>query len=213
MNKLGETVQDQAHQFKVPLASGQRNQLLQFLELLQKWGRTLRLTADPSPAVLVERHLPDALVLTRMLSNLPVNPKTAIDVGSGAGLPALPLAILTPEIHYTLVESRSRRCSFLQTAVHKLGLDNCRVVNGRIEQVSLPQADLALSKATFPPPIWLETAARLVHEHGHIALLCTSKDEAPEQARAHKMLQRAGIECYSVGSDVPRVAALYQCFT
>ena len=213
MNQIEEMIATQAQRYGLPLAPGQTLALVQFLELLQKWGRTLRLTADPRPQVMVKQHLPDALVLARLLSALQPCPETAIDVGSGAGLPALPLAVLTPEISYTLVESRSRRCSFLQTAIHQLKLNNCRVINSRLEQTNLPPMDLAMSKATFPPPVWLKTAAELVHSGGYIALLCSSPEHAPEHLDGLKKLQRTGFQSYAVRADAPRIAALYQCFT
>lgn len=171
----------------------------------------MRLTADPRPEVLISQHLPDSLVLARMLGPHRKSIKNALDVGSGPGLPALPLAIALPEpVRFSLVESRGRRCSFMHTAIHKLGLAHCQVINKRLEDIDLPPQDLALSRATFPPPIWLKLAGSLVRPGGLVVLLCSALDQAPEQVQGLKQID---IASYKLASGPSRVTALYQCST
>ena len=182
-----------------------------FISLLSRWGSTMRLTADPRPEILISQHLPDALVLARLLGPHLKRVGHAIDVGSGPGLPALPLAIvLPPTVHFNLVESRGRRCSFMRTAIYKLGLDHCQVINKRLEDIDLPAQDLALSRATFPPPIWLQHAPDLVGNGGLVVLLCTALEQAPEQVIG---LKRIDLAQYKLANGPARVTALYQCST
>lgn len=198
----------QAH--GVQLTPNQTADLNQFVRLLSKWGQTMRLTSDPRPEVLIRQHLPDAMVIARILSHHQQDLQNALDVGSGAGLPALPLSILLPNIRFTLVESRTRRCSFLRTAIHKLKLTCCQVINSRLEDVDISRQDLALSRATFPPPKWLDIAPERVRPGGLVLLLCSSTDQVPDQT---SRLQRVELTEYSLAGGTKRVTALFKCST
>lgn len=160
------------------LTANTSNRLLDYLTLLCRWGRTHNLTAEPEPSQLIIHHLPDSFMLASALSHLPHPLSTIVDIGSGGGLPALVLSILYPQARFTLVESNAKKCSFLRTAVHQLALP-ARILNHRFEQLTLEPQDLALSRATLPPVLWLCQARRLIHPMGLIALFTADRDLSP----------------------------------
>lgn len=103
--------------------------LLDYVDLLARWNATYNLSAVRDPAEMVTRHLLDSL------SVLPhVAGASLADLGTGAGLPGIPLAIATPARAVTLVDSNGKKTRFLRAAVRELGLDNVRVVEARVEQ-------------------------------------------------------------------------------
>ncbi|MFK8002673.1 MAG: 16S rRNA (guanine(527)-N(7))-methyltransferase RsmG [Polyangiales bacterium] len=135
-----------------------RGALLQFADLVSTWGARTDLVAARSPEALLEILCLDAFVLAEGIP-----PKqTLIDVGAGAGAPSLPLAVMRPDLHLTLLEPRRKRVAFMRTAVGALGLSKRVVVReGRLEGLQGERFDLALSRATFEPGEWLERAAPL----------------------------------------------------
>jgi 16S rRNA (guanine527-N7)-methyltransferase len=112
------------------LPSGSRDRLLQYLELLAKWNRTYNLTAVREPRAMVSLHLLDSLVV---IPHLPMQDGALADVGSGAGLPGIPLAIAQPQWHITLNDASEKMAAFLRQAVMELGLRNVAVHQGRVE--------------------------------------------------------------------------------
>lgn len=135
--------------------------LCALLDLVVTWNARMDLTAARSPDELVELFVADAAVLAQARSNLPLLDETWIDVGSGAGAPGLPLAILLPRLRLTLLEPRQRRVAFLRTAVGQLGCPNVRVERARSVTVPARGFDVAVSRATFAPDLWLAEGARL----------------------------------------------------
>jgi len=112
------------------LPGGAREQLLRYLELLAKWNRTYNLTAIRDPLEMVTHHLLDSLVV---IPHLPVQDGTLADVGSGAGLPGLALAIARPHWRVTLNDASQKRSAFLRQAAIELRLANVAVHEGRVE--------------------------------------------------------------------------------
>jgi 16S rRNA (guanine527-N7)-methyltransferase len=110
----------------------------------------------------LERHVLDS---TRALACIPDGAASAVDVGSGAGLPGIPVAICRPDLHVSLLEARRRRVAFLELAKQELALPNVTVVAGRAEDVSLV-ADVALARALGDPEISWRLASRLLSEAG-----------------------------------------------
>jgi 16S rRNA (guanine527-N7)-methyltransferase len=123
--------------------AGQRQQLLAYLQLLHKWNAAYNLTAVRDPGQMVTRHLLDSLAVAPYL---PVG--VAIDVGTGAGLPGVPLAILFPQRQFDLLDSNGKKTRFLFQVKTALSLDNMQVHHQRVEsyQPSRPY-DVVLSRA------------------------------------------------------------------
>ena len=117
--------------------------LLAYLELLQRWNRVYNLTALKDPAAMIGRHLLDSLAAAPYLRG-----KRFLDVGSGAGLPGIPLAIWFPERFFTLLDSNGRKTRFLSQAKIELGLVNVEVVQARVQDMHAAERyDGILSRA------------------------------------------------------------------
>lgn len=108
--------------------------LLEYLTLLDRWNKTYNLTAIRDPREMVPRHLLDSLAMAPFVSS-----GTLADLGTGPGLPGIPLAITHPGLQVTLVESNGKKCRFMREAVRKLGLANARVAEGRAEALDQPE--------------------------------------------------------------------------
>lgn len=114
------------------LSQRERDAFGKYLELLIKWQRVHRLVGSPDPRWITEHLLIDSLLF---LCVLPPMFRTMLDLGSGAGIPGIPLKLVKPEARLTMIESRQRRASFLATAVRELGISDATVVARRAEDV------------------------------------------------------------------------------
>jgi len=112
------------------LATDAVERLLDYLALLARWNATYNLSAVRDPLEMVTRHLLDSLAVAPF-----VRGDTLVDLGTGPGLPGIPLAIAAPGRQVTLVDSNGKKTRFLRAAVRELKLDNVRVVEGRVENV------------------------------------------------------------------------------
>jgi 16S rRNA (guanine527-N7)-methyltransferase len=120
-----------------PLTALELESFDQYLKLLQKWSRSQRLIGSTDAAWIVENLFLDSLLFLRVL---PTKLAAVADVGSGAGLPGIPIKIVRPEVRMTLIESRSKRASFLSAAVRELRLQAIEVVISRAEEVARDRA-------------------------------------------------------------------------
>ena len=112
----------------IHVSEGHATLLLQYLDLLTKWNKTYNLTAVREPICMVSRHLLDSLSVFPYLHG-----KNILDVGSGPGLPGIPLAIMKPETQFTLLDSNGKKTRFMSHAVRALGLSNVTVEQRRVE--------------------------------------------------------------------------------
>ena len=112
----------------LPLPAGAGVQLVHYLSLLERWNRAYNLTAVRDPDTMVIRHLLDSLSILPWLHGSQV-----LDVGSGAGLPGIPLAMVRPHCNFCLLDSNGKRTRFLIQAVAELQLTNVSVVRSRVE--------------------------------------------------------------------------------
>lgn len=110
--------------------------LRDYLALLERWNRTYNLTAIRDPGEMVTLHLLDSLSMHTHMAGV----QHLADLGTGAGLPGIPLAIALPGLEVTLVESNGKKARFLREAVRQLGLANARVAESRAEAVDMPAA-------------------------------------------------------------------------
>ena len=130
-------------QMEVEYSSEQRDMLLAYLQLLMTWNKAYNLTAIRDPGEMIKLHLLDSLAVLPHISG-----KRLIDVGTGAGLPGIPLAIMCPERDFTLLDSNGKKTRFLFQARCDLGLSNLKEINSRVEnhQPEVPY-DAVLSRA------------------------------------------------------------------
>src|SRR6185436_19397799 len=116
----------------IEFEEGDLERLGLYLALLLETSRSVNLTATTDPAEAWVRHILDSLTLLALLSELPEG-GSVIDVGSGGGLPGIPLAIVAPRLRFTLLEATGKKAEFLTAAGERLGLANVAVVNDRAE--------------------------------------------------------------------------------
>lgn len=153
------------------LSSDQLHQLSAYLNLLLKWNAKINLTAIRDPAEIVMRHFGESLFAARQLLPDPsaVN-SSAIDLGSGAGFPGLPLKIWAPDLRLTLIESSQKKATFLREAARTLALSGVEVLQKRAEDADV-RADLVTLRAVERFEDVLPAAKRLVEREGVLALL------------------------------------------
>ena len=131
--------------------------LLTYLTLLHRWNGTYNLTAIRDPLEMVTRHLLDSLAMQPFLEQ-----GTLADLGTGPGLPGIPLAIARPQLQVTLVESNGKKARFMREAVRQLGLANARVAESRAEALAEPGAyDNVTARA-------MDTLAGIIAVGGHL---------------------------------------------
>ncbi|RXD93671.1 16S rRNA (guanine(527)-N(7))-methyltransferase RsmG, partial [Xanthomonas perforans] len=107
--------------------------LLRYLALLVRWNKTYNLTAVRDPREMVTRHLLDSLAMQPYIAS-----GTLADLGTGPGLPGIPLAITRPQLQVTLVESNGKKARFMREALRHLELGNARVAESRAEALDEP---------------------------------------------------------------------------
>jgi len=128
---------------ELALSITQRTQLLTYLELLQRWNATYNLTAIRDPFAMIDKHLLDSLAVLPHLEARALG-----DIGSGAGLPGIPLAIARPALKVALLESAGKKARFLREVQRALSLENVGVFAGRSELwTPVTQPDAAIARA------------------------------------------------------------------
>jgi 16S rRNA (guanine527-N7)-methyltransferase len=148
-----------------------------------------------------DRHLLNCAVVAELIDE---RCRTLVDIGSGAGLPGLVLAMVRPEVAITLLEPMERRCRFLAECVTELGLTNASVLRGRAEDVAragLLRADVATARAVAPLPRLAELAVGLVHAGGMILAIkgITAREELENAGPVLRRIGAHGAEVVRAG--------------
>ena len=143
-----------------------------YIDLLLRWNARVNLTSIRAPEEIVQRHFGESLFAARQLYSDPLvtNNDMAIDLGSGAGFPGLPLKIWAPGLHITLIESNQKKATFLREVIRALTLTGIDVFSGRAETFH-GTADLVTLRAVERFQAVLPIAARLLAPKGRLALL------------------------------------------
>lgn len=153
----------------VDLPEAVRQKLLDYLALLQKWNKVHNLTAVREPEEMVTLHLLDSLsVLPHVQAQYGSGiGKRLLDVGSGAGLPGIPLALCLPELQVTVMDASQKKASFMRQAKAVLGIDNLDVVCGRVEQFKPGyKFDLVISRAFSELSLFVALTKHLLAPEG-----------------------------------------------
>ncbi|HMW54535.1 MAG TPA: 16S rRNA (guanine(527)-N(7))-methyltransferase RsmG [Accumulibacter sp.] len=132
------------HVLGIDLSHAAQNKLLAYVTLLDKWNKTYRLTGLKDPSLAVSHHLLDSLAILPFIEG-----KTLLDVGSGGGMPGIPLAIARPELGVVLLDSNAKKTAFLQQVAIELGLVNIAVHCGRVEAYRPVASFSAISARAF----------------------------------------------------------------
>ncbi|CDH20576.1 16S rRNA (guanine(527)-N(7))-methyltransferase RsmG [Xenorhabdus bovienii] len=127
----------------IMLSLKQKQQLVAYVDMLNKWNKAYNLTSVRDPEQMLVRHIMDSIVVNPFLHGT-----RFIDVGTGPGLPGIPLAIVRPDSHFTLLDSLGKRVRFLRQVQHELGLGNIDPVQSRVEEfIPEPPFDGVISRA------------------------------------------------------------------
>jgi len=126
------------------LSARRQDMLLAYLGLLSRWNRAYNLTAIREPAVMVRRQLLDSLSILPWVDEGPL-----LDVGTGAGLPGIPLSIARPDLTFSLLDTNGKKTRFVNQVVGELGLANVEVIRGRVEQLKRPAHYARISSRAF----------------------------------------------------------------
>lgn len=144
MNHLKTLLLDGLSDLKISLDDNQVERLLDYLMLLEKWNKSYNLTAIHGLEKMLNYHLLDSLAVYPVLQHY----KNALDVGSGAGLPGVPLAIAMPDSNWTLLDSNGKKTRFIQQALAVCKVSNAKVVKSRVQDYTAPQPlDIIVSRA------------------------------------------------------------------
>ncbi|QCA20551.1 16S rRNA (guanine(527)-N(7))-methyltransferase RsmG [Citrobacter freundii] len=139
LNKLSRLLADAG----ISLTDHQKNQLIAYVDMLHKWNKAYNLTSVRDPNDMLVRHILDSIVVAPHLQG-----ERFIDVGTGPGLPGIPLSIVRPDAHFTLLDSLGKRVRFLRQVQHELKLENITPVQSRVEDFSSePPFDGVISRA------------------------------------------------------------------
>ena len=155
------------------LPCGARDRLVAYLDLLAKWNRTYNLTAIREPERMVTHHVLDALAVLPHLPDEARRPGLCLlDVGSGGGVPAIPLAIARPSWRVVALDSNHKKGAFLQQAVIELRLSNVDVAIARVEDYLPPTPfDVVISRAFSDLATFVEAGARHLAERGQLVAM------------------------------------------
>jgi 16S rRNA (guanine527-N7)-methyltransferase len=179
---------------RVGLATTFSETLAQYLTLLDQWNRVHNLTGIRRRDELMHRHLVESLALLPCLHG-----RHVADVGTGAGLPGLPLSISCPDRHFTLVESRRKRVSFLRHVAATLKLTNVTVQHCRVEALTFDEPfSTVLARAVAPPSELLSLCKPLLAPDGRLLILTSTE-------LGHEMIRLAGDMKASIVDPGPRL--------
>jgi len=144
MSGLKQLLRDGSEQMGLLLSDQQSDQLLDYLMLIFKWNKTYNLSAIRDLESGVKKHLLDSLSILPYIGNEPL-----LDVGAGAGLPGIVLAIVRPELSVSVLDSVGKKCRFMQFAKTQLKLDNLTVVNQRVEDFQAMKCFTQITSRAF----------------------------------------------------------------
>lgn len=182
-NQFSQIMQEEAKKIGIELDAKQIHQFYGYMMLLLEWNEKMNLTAITEPKEIVVKHFMDSLTIYPYLSK----GKKVIDVGTGAGFPGIPYAILDSNASILLADSLQKRTIFLEAVKKELGLENVSIFHGRAEDLGKDstyreQFDFAVSRAVAPLPILLEYLIPFVKKDGYCICMKGSNGKAELEA-------------------------------
>ena len=165
--KMKAKLENLLTQAEIQLTDLQKDQLIQLVQLLNKWNKAYNLTSVRDPQEMLVKHILDSIVVSPYLQG-----DLFIDVGTGPGLPGLPLAIINPTKQFVLLDSLGKRISFIRNAVRELGLTNVEPILSRVEEYQPEQKfDGVLSRAFASLKDMTDWCHHLPKENGYFYAL------------------------------------------
>lgn len=185
-------------QLPFEVTADKQAQLVEYVALLHKWNKAYNLTSVRDPNEMLVKHIVDSLAIGPY-----INGTRFIDVGTGPGLPGIPLAILYPEKHFTLLDTLGKRVRFMRQAIHQIGLENAVAVQSRVEQyIPSEPLDGVISRAFASLTDMLTWCHHLVDSNGRFFAM---KGVYPEQELEDMPAKFMLVQSHQV--DVPELQA------
>jgi 16S rRNA (guanine527-N7)-methyltransferase len=193
---------------ELPTRAGSR--LLEYLALLKKWNATYNLTAIRDEEQMLIHHLLDSLSVLAVLEKSVLAGRRWVDVGSGAGLPGIPLAIACPEVDMSLVEAVGKKTAFQQQVKIELGMTNVTVVGSRVEQLPANGYDAVISRAFASLSNFVGLAGHLTDSQGRLYAMKgrLSQDEVEQLPASWRVVEN--IPLHVPGLDAQRCLIVLQ---
>ncbi len=181
------------------LTDQQYTQLSTYIELLLRWNKVFNLTAIRTPEEMLPLHLFDSLSVAHYLKG-----KTCLDVGSGAGLPGIPLAIVQPDRQFSLLDTNGKKTRFMQQAVIELGLKNVNVIHERVEKWSSDRLfDAIISRAFSSVQDFVTLTAMHLQEDGSLYAMkgCYPDDELSQMPVGYTVVSETALDIPQMSVD------------
>lgn len=179
--KVAEILARGLEELHVELSSEQQNKIISFVKLLEKWNTAYNLTAVRDPAQMIPLHILDSLCLLPYMNDV----TSVLDVGTGGGLPGIPLAIARPDIVFQLVDSQQKKINFVQHVITSLQLANVSATQQRVETLNLSsQLDMVVSRAFASLDEFVKLVANVCKNQTKIVAMKARREVVLQEAQA-----------------------------
>ena len=148
MSEIKKLLCEGAKTMNISLTDEQVRQLLDYHALINKWNKVYNLSAIRDPLESIKKHFLDSFSILEF-----IKPGLLLDVGSGAGLPGIIIAIMKPKTNVFVIDSVGKKCRFMQTVKTELGLENLTVINNRVESFNYPELFSQITSRAFASAI------------------------------------------------------------
>lgn len=194
MEGVRELLKNQALELKIEMKDVQIENFLEYMKILLEWNEKMNLTAITIPEEVILKHFIDSLTVLKFIKN----ENNVVDIGTGAGFPGIPLAIIKKNAKYTLVDSLNKRINFLQEVVTQLQLEHITTIHSRaedfgIQKINKAKYDVVLSRAVASLPVLLEYMLPLL-KIGGICICMKGNHIEEELNNSQKALKELGGE-------------------
>ena len=167
MSEIKKLLCEGAKTMDVSLTNEQVRQLLDYHALINKWNKVYNLSAIRDPLESIKKHFLDSFSILEF-----IKPGLLLDVGSGAGLPGIIIAIMKPKTNVFVIDSVGKKCRFMQTVKTELGLENLTVINTRVESFNYPESFSQITSRAFASAIdTLNKTKHLIANDGRYLLM------------------------------------------
>jgi 16S rRNA (guanine527-N7)-methyltransferase len=174
MDKCYGLLESGLNELGLSIAANKISDLLAFINLIEKWNKTYNLTAIRNKEDMVILHVLDSLAILPFLQGTRI-----LDIGTGAGLPGIPLALYAPDLEFVLLDSKAKKTRFVQQAILELGLNNVQVYQARVEVFEDETGfDTIVSRAFSSLEDFLVMSEHLLSENGKLLAM---KGQHPKQ--------------------------------
>lgn len=192
-----DALRDGAARLGIGLDEDDLETFREFYRAIREWNGRVNLTSDADWETMLERHFLESLSVVEALPDGTADGASFVDIGSGAGLPGIPLAIAFPSARGVLVDSRAKKVEFLESAIRRLGLDNLRAVHGRAETLGRradmrERFDFVFARAVAKMPALAELALPFCRVGGRVAVHKTESADAELRSAERAIAEMGG---------------------